>query len=177
MLRRFLAGSVALAALATIGATAGAQATCGNTAASNATCSPAGTTVSATVQRIVFMSITNPAFSLTAPTDLNFTAGGTTTITDDPAQTVVVRANAAWNLQIKGAAWTGTGNNSKAVGDLAWSKDGGGYTAMTTSNAAYATGSATGGLSMTVGYRTAWSLTSDTPGTYNMALTFTLTAP
>jgi hypothetical protein len=115
---------------------------------------------------------------LTAPTNTDFTGGGTATKTDLGAQVVSVRANAAWTLTIRGAAWTGSGNNGKLVADLNWTSTGGGaWNSMTTSAATLASGVATAGTDTTVGYRTAWSLTSDTPGTYTMALTFTITAP
>ena len=131
-----------------------------------------------TVQHVVFISVTNPSFSLTAPTNADFTAGGTTSKTDLGAQVATVRANAPWTLTVRGAAWTGTGNNAKLVGDLDWTSNGGGaWTSMTTSAVTLASGAATGGTDTTVGYQTAWSLTSDTPGTYTMAVTFTITAP
>ena len=154
-----------------------AQATCGATGAAPS-CSPAGTQITTTVQRIVFLSITNPSVSLTAPTNTDFAAGGTTTKTDLGAQVITVRANSAWTLNVQGAAWTGTGNNAKAVGDLEYTKNAGtSWTTMTTSAVALTTGTATAGANTTVGYRTTWALVSDTPGTYTMALTFTLSSP
>lgn len=155
-----------------------AQATCGATAAANASCAPAGTQVSTTVQKIVYISITNPSVALTAPTNLDFTGGGTTTKADLAAQVATIRTNAAWTLTVQGAAWTGSGNNAKLVGDLAWTTNAGAlYTALTTSAVSVTTGAATAAATVTIGYRTAWSLTSDTPGTYTMGLTYTLAAP
>lgn len=178
MLRNLNRSLLAVCVTVGLSASVQAQATCGNTGGAGTNCSPAGTQATTTVQRIVFMSITPAVATLTAPTNADFTAGGTTTKTDLAAQTVTVRANASWSLTIQGASWTGTGNNSKSVGDLKWSTTGGApFTDMTTGTATLATGSATSGSNTTIGYQTAWALASDSPGTYVMALTFTLTAP
>ncbi|HEY5218156.1 MAG TPA: hypothetical protein VIJ16_00030 [Gemmatimonadaceae bacterium] len=175
MFRRLSTIATAALALTAFAGTAQAQATCGNTAASNATCSPAGVTVSTTVQNIVYMSIDVAGVALTAPTDADFTGGGTTTKTDLAKQVITVRANAAWTLTLAGAAWTAP--YVKSVGDLSWTKDGSTWTAMTTSAASVTTGTATGGSTTTIGYKTAWDLSADKPGTYTMALAFTLSAP
>lgn len=177
MSRTIRMAQLALCVTVALSATARAQATCGATAAAPS-CAPAGTQVTTTVQRIVYISITNPAFTLTAPTNTDFTGGGTTQKTDLAAQVVTVRANAAWTLTIQGAAWTGTGNNAKLVADLNWTSNGGAlWNAMTVAAVTLATGAASAGANTTVGYRTDWSLTSDTPGTYTMALTFTVSSP
>lgn len=168
-----------LSAIAVLGlaAPAHAQAACGDTGAT-ASCSLSGVTVTTTVQNIVYMAIDVNNFGLTAPTGADFSGGSTATITDATAQTLTVKANAAWTLTVKGAAWSGTGNNSKAPGDLSWNVNGGGtFTAMTTSAATVLTGSATGSTTAAIGYKTTWNLTTDTPGTYTMALTYTLSAP
>lgn len=177
MLRR-LTHTVLAAGLTTLLATAAqAQATCGASGATPS-CTPTGTQVTGTLQRIVFLSVTNPSFGLTMPTDVDFLAAGSVAKADLGAQVVTVRANATWTLTLQGAAWTGTGNNGKSVGDLEWTKNGGtNWTTMTTSAATLATGAPTAGSGTTVGYRTTWTLTTDTPGTYTMGLTFTLSSP
>ncbi len=178
MSRHLSRTAFAVAATIAFAGAAQAQATCGATAAANASCAPAGTQVSTTVQKIVFISITNPSVALTAPTDADFTGGGTTTKVDAAAQVATIRTNAPWTLTVQGGTWTGSGNNSKAVGDLGWTITGGpGYTAMTTSAVSVTTGAATAATTVTIGYRTAWSLTTDTPGTYTMGLTYTIAAP
>jgi hypothetical protein len=157
-----------------------AQATCGNTLVANATCTPAATNVTTTLNRIVYMSISPASAALTAPTDVDFTGSGTTTKTDLAAHVITVRANSSWNLSIQGAAWTGTGNNSKAIGDLTWSINGnaGPFTPVTNAAVNIVTaGTPTGSTITTIAYKTTWALATDSPGTYSMALTFTLTAP
>ena len=178
MLRRLTTTALALCLTVAAASTAQAQATCGNTGAAGVNCSPTGTFVTGTMQRIIFLSVTSPSFGLTMPTDVNFAGGGTTNMTDLGAQTATVRANAAWTLTAQGAAWTGTGNPSKATGDLSWTINGGGtFTPMTTSAATIGSGTATAGVAIVLGYRTLWALATDAPGTYSQALTFTLTAP
>lgn len=180
MLRSVRNTAIALALTAMYAAAAHAQATCSNTgvAGGPATCTLAGTSVSGTLNRIVFLSLTNPAFGLTMPTDVDFIAAGTVQKVDAGAQVATVRANANWNLTIKGSAWTGTGNTGKAIGDIAWTTDGGvTYTPMTGGNITLAAGAPTLGSNATIGYRTLWSLNTDTPGSYSMALTFVITAP
>lgn len=175
---RLAVAALALVAAVWFAPAAAAQATCGVARTAPTSCEPAGTQITTTVQRMVYLSITSPSFSLTTPTNADFTGGGTTTKTDLGAQVVTVRANAAWTITIRGAAWTGTGNNAKLVTDLNWTSNGGGaWNAMTSSAVSLASGTATAGTGTTVGYRTAWSLTSDRPGTYSMALTFTVSAP
>jgi len=173
--------ATALTLSAAFAAVAQAQAICGNTSATPAgaaTCTLAGTSVTGTLNKIVFVSLTSPAFGLTMPTDLDFVAAGTVQKVDAGAQVATIRANAIWTLTIKGAAWTGSGNNSKTIGDIAWTTNGGGsYTALTAGNVTLASGSPTQAATATIGYRTLWSLDTDTPGTYTMALTFIMTAP
>jgi len=171
--------ATALTLSAAFAAAAQAQATCGATTTSgSSTCTLSGTSVTGTLGKIVYVSLTNPAYGLTMPTDLDFTAAGTVNKVDAAAQVATIRANANWTLTIKGAAWTGTGNNSKTVGDIAWTTNGGGsYTALTTGNVTLSSGSPTQAATATIGYRTTWALDSDSPGTYSMALTFIMTAP
>lgn len=177
MLRRLSNTVLALCLTAAAASMAQAQATCGATGAAGVSCSPTGTFVTGTMQRIVFLSVTNPSFGLTMPTDVNFTVAGTTNMTNLAAQTATVRSNAAWTLTAQGAAWTGTGNNGKATGDLSWTTDAVTFTPMTLAAATIGSGAATAGTPIVLGYRTLWTLASDTPGTYSQALTFTMTAP
>jgi hypothetical protein len=179
MLCRLLPSAAALAfvAAATPGL-AHAQATCGNAAASNASCTPAGVNVTTTVLNIVRLSITPASAALTAPTDVDFAGAGTADVDDLGLHSITVRANATWNLSVTGSAWTGTGNNAKAISDLGWSTTGGApFAAMSGSPTQIATAGATAGTVVDVSYRTAWTLATDTPGTYTMSLTYTVTAP
>ena len=168
---------LAFSATAAFAAAAQAQATCGATGATPS-CAPAGTTVTTTVQRIVYISMAPASAPLTAPDNTDFTGGGTTTKDNLGAQVATIRSNAAWTLTVQGAAWTGSGNNAKAVGDLTWTITGGApFTAMTTSAVSVTAGAVTAAATVTIGYRTAWSLTTDAPGTYTMALIYTMAAP
>jgi hypothetical protein len=177
-LHRLSTAAFALAASVALSPSAQAQATCGTTGAAGVTCAPAATTAATTVSRIIFLSVNPAAAALTAPTDVDFAGGGTTNKTDVAAHVLTVRTNANWTLTVKGAAWTGTGNNAKPISDLAWSKTGAApFTAMTTTAVTVNTGAATASTITTLAYQTAWALVTDTPGTYVMALTFTLTAP
>jgi hypothetical protein len=125
------------------------------------------------------MSVSPASAALTAPTDLDFTGGGTVVKQDLSLQAVTVRANATWSMTMQGSAWTGTGNNAKAIGDLTWSKNGiaGPFAAMTSSAVALNNGGATANAVTTLTFRTTWTLATDTPGTYTMNITFVGTAP
>lgn len=178
MLNKLVRTSIALSVTLGLAVSAQAQATCGNTGAAGVNCAPAGTTATATVQRIVLVSVNPAAAALTAPTNLDFVGGGTTTKVDLAAHVITVKANATWAMTVKGAAWTGTGNNAKLISDLGWSKTGAApFTAMTNAAVALANGTATASNITTLAYQTNWALASDSPGTYVMALTFTITAP
>ena len=175
MLSRLSISTAAAFVMTSLAATAQAQTSCGNTSATTATCSPAGAQVTTTVLKIVRLTVTPASAALTAPTDANFTAGGTADVDDAALHSLLVRANVPWAITVTGSAWTGTGNNAKAIGDLKWTIDGGTtYTSMTNAAVSLTTGSASAGATTTVGYRTHWILTSDGPGTYTMALTFTI---
>lgn len=177
-IHRLSSAALVLAATFAFSASVQAQATCGTTGAAGVNCAPAATTATTTLSRIIFLSVNPAAAALTAPTDVDFVGGGTTTKTDLAAHVLTVRANSAWTMTVKGAAWTGTGNNAKLIGDLGWSKTGAApFTAMTNAAVALAAGGATASTVTTLAYQTAWALVSDTPGTYVMALTFTITAP
>jgi hypothetical protein len=177
MLRKIRNGAIALTLSAGFAVTAHAQAQC-SASGTPATCTLAGTSVSGTMQRIVFLSLTNPAFGLTMPTDVDFAGAGTVQKVDGGAQIATVRSNANWAVTIKGSAWTGTGNTGKAIGDIGWTTDGGAtYTPLTAGNVTFTSGAPTLGTAATLGYRTLWSLNTDTPGSYSMALTFVITAP
>jgi hypothetical protein len=182
MLRRLKHTGLAMMATVAFAATAQAQIACGATgvAGGPASCSVNGS-VTGTMQRIVRLTLTPTNFGLTMPTDVDFAVAGTVQKVDAAAQVALVRANATWSLTIQSAAaWTGTGNTAaKAIGDLEWTSDAGvTYTPISATAANLATAQPkTAGTNVNVGYRTSWSLANDSPGTYSLALTFTLTAP
>lgn len=176
--RRFTIAALSALFVTVVATNAQAQTSCGNTSATTATCSPAGTQVTTTVNKIVRLTVTPASASLTAPTDADFAASGTAAIVDAALHALTVRANVNWAITIQGSAWTGTGNNSKLVGDLEWTSNGGtNYSTMTTSAVALTSGAATAGSSpVNIGYRTTWHIDTDTPGTYTMALTFNISS-
>ena len=97
--------------------------------------------------------------------------------------TLTVQANRAWTVQVKGnsAFWTASAGawTGKPVSDLVWSLTPAGTTkAMSTTSATLTTGSAgSGSPGVSVYMRPVAHWTTDKPGTYSMAVTFTLTTP
>lgn len=174
---RFSHFVVALVAVALTAATSAAQISCGNTNAATASCTPAGTQVTVTVQNIVRLTVTSTSAALTAPTDANFTAGGTTTIDDVDLQELLVRANVDWALTATAGPWDAVNSYTKATGDAAFSITGGApYTAFTGGIQAVTTGTATAGSAIDISYRVTWSLALDEPGSYVLPIAFTISS-
>lgn len=177
--RALLAGIFGVATFVVTGPTqVEAQATCGDTDATSATCSltAGAVTVTAEVDHIVYLSLSNENASLSAPTDADFTVDGDVQLEDLALQTLTVRSNADWDVTIQGAAWTAP--YAKPVGDIEWTVDGGtSWTAMTTSPVALDAGTPTAGDDIEIGYRTLWELADDEAGTYEMELSLAITAP
>jgi hypothetical protein len=138
----------------------------------------ASASVQMTVTPVVNMSISTSTTSLSAFTAAEFTAGRRTGIT---GPTITVKANRAWTVSISGATWTGTGNHSKPVSDLQWSRDNSTYTGLTTSPVqilpSSGNGSPTNGTVQSMFYRWLLHTGTDTPGSYSMVVTYTLSAP
>jgi hypothetical protein len=167
--------SVLVLALLFGGATAGwAQGCLGNP------CSVTNT-ASVTVATVLSLTLSSTTTTLTAPSQSSYDNGFQDNLA---ALTATVKANQGWTLSIKSNAanWSPSGVGARAAkpaGDLQWSTSGGApFTALTTSNAGLST-SASGTASdiSTVSYRTLWDYTLDTPGTYSLAVVFTVTAP
>ena len=79
-------------------------------------------------------------------------------------------------MTIGSTGWSGPVGNTKVVGDLAWSVDGGtSYNAMTASASFFAAGRGTRNLDIM--WATNWRLDTDLPGAYSMPVVFTLAAP
>lgn len=165
-----------IAAATLLGASSlAAQATCGATSAGTATCSPTGTNVTVTVNRIVRIVVTPTSAALTAPTDVDFTAGGTTTTDDINLQALLVRANVNWSLTATASAWTAP--YAKPISDAAFSTTGGApFTAFTGSAQTLSTGTATAGTTVNMSYRVNWALATDVPGTYTLPVAFTISS-
>ena len=144
-----------------------------------------GTTLSMTVPSIMELTLGGIAVSLNKPEGIaDFDASGkVTTTTTGPS--VDVRSNRAFKVQISSAAnFSHTpvnlgGTYTKPAAELAWSVDGGNSsTPMTISPTTIGSGSATNASdTQTVTYLTSYDITKDKPGTYSLAVTFTLVAP
>ena len=144
-----------------------------------------GTTLSMTVPSIMKLTLGGTAVTLDAPASIaDFSeAGKDTTVTTGP--TFSVRSNRSYRVQISADAATfshtaqsGAATYAKPISNLRWAVDGGGYTAITTTPANIGSGSAVNGsANKTVSYQTAYDITLDQPGAYSLGVTFTLVAP
>jgi len=163
---------VGLAALLGLAVTSQASAQSCNIAV--ASCSVA-TSVSAVVPTIAKLTLSTVSTTLNGPVDNLLDSIAVNTV--GPSATV--KANVGWHLQISSAAnWTGTGSaGSKLIGDFAWATSvAGTYNAVTTT-AADIVSSATGSkTTQPMFYAVMWR-TSDAPGNYSLAVTYTLTTP
>lgn len=169
-----------LATVVTFGATpAFAQCTASGAPAN---CGVPGS-VSMTAGRVVRLQMSAGSTSLTAPTPADFDAGFNAT----SGPTLTVSANAPWTLHIRAAAanWTATNTSpgapawaAKPAANLKWSTAANGsFTALSTSDVTLVTGSATATDATTLYFQTLYAWTSDTPGSYSMAIVLTLTSP
>ena len=176
-MRKALLLSVLGLALTAAAAPLAAQATC---SATTSTPCNLTNTVSGTVNDMVQLTINTTTTPLADFTLAEFNAGKRTAITGPQ---LTVNANRAWRVSIKGAAFTGTGNNAKPVAELRWKDDvdNTSYGALTTSAVAFfpgaGNGSATNSIVRNIGYEWLLSFATDTPGTYSQVVTFTLSAP
>lgn len=142
----------------------------------------------------------NVTTSITIPVILRLTvSSATTTVTVNQAvydagfttttgPTVTVKANQAWRVQISSAStlWTAANTDpgapartTKPLSDLQWRNvtAGGTFAAMTGTATNLFTGSATGGSSAVVEFKTFWSYLLDTPGAYSVPVTITVISP
>ena len=179
MRKGLLLSALGLALTAAAGPLA-AQATCSATNPSPAGDCSLTNTVSGTVNDMVQLTISTTTTPLAAFTLAEFNAGKRTGIVGPD---LTVNANRAWRVSIKGAAFTGTGNTAKPVGELRWKDnvDNLSYAGLTTSAVPFfpgaGNGSATNSIVRSIGYEWLLSFATDTPGTYSQVVTFTLSAP
>jgi len=163
---------VGLAALLGLAVTSQASAQSCNIAV--ASCSVA-TTVTATVPTIAKLTLSSVSTALNGPVDILLDSIAVNTT--GPSATV--KANVGWHLQISSAAnWTGTGSaGSKLIGDFSWATSvAGSYNSVTTTAADIATSGTGSKTTQPMFYAVMWR-TSDAPGSYNLAVTYTLTTP
>ena len=139
--------------------------------------------VSMTAGRVVRLQMGAGSTALTAPTTSDFDAGFNSTT----GPTLTVSANAGWTLHIRAASalWTATNTSpgaparaNKPASDLQWSlASGGGFAALTTTDANLISGTATANTAATLYFQTLYNWTLDTPGNYSLSIVLTLTSP
>ncbi len=129
-------------------------------------------TVSLTLGKYARLSIDNATTTLVTPAASDFgTAGGVNTT----GPTLTVSSNAPWTLTAStAAAWTGSGNNSKPVTDIKAKAGAGSLTAFPF---AAGTGTAVAGTTIGMTYNTIYNFVTDTPGSYSLVVSYTLSAP
>ena len=165
-----------------VGATQANAQCSGNAGSCNTT-----NTASVTVGALVKLGMSSATTTLTNPTADQVDAGSSI---DNAGPTFTVKANRSWTLKIKAQPavagfWDYVGSNSgqKPIGDRAWATSSGGtYTAITASDATFASGaSASNGTAAAAFFRVSWlndfTSAGNAPGTYSLPIVFTLTAP
>lgn len=178
-----LKGACSLAVLfllAADSAALGAQGTCQVNGV--ATCNVGGTAtygISVTVTPAIRLTVSSSTVTIPAPDDASYIA----TFTTGSAIAYNIRANSAWTLSISSSAtfWTAApaeARQDKPTSDLQWSTTiGGTYADVSGTLATVNSGTATANLfaSVFVRAKLAWLL--DRPGTYQIPVVFTITAP
>lgn len=134
-------------------------------------------TVSASVPYVARLTLSQAATTLTAPSAADF---GGTGVVDAAAINIDVKANSAYTITAAAATanFSGPSGATKPAGSLAFTTNASTYTALSTTGATVGTGAAaTASTTYTIGYRTAYNWTVDAPGSYSLAVNYTLTAP
>ena len=167
---RIIAASLMLAAAST----AQAQQTtyCDGASAFDANCKVTNT-VSATVGFAARLMLNNTSTTLTAPTAANF--GTSAGVTNANALTIAVSSNVEYTLTASAATTNFSGGSgNKPATDLKISVDGGSFGSI---GQIGTEGAATASTVYTIGYNTIYNWLIDTPGTYTLAINYTLTSP
>ena len=148
----------------------------------NGTCTVA-TSTTLTIGRVVQLTLSSVATPLTAPTLADYDAG----FVANTGPTATVQSNGPWRLQITATAATWTAANTepgvaaranKPASDLTWSTAvGGPFAGLTVTPVDAVTAGATSSNVTSFFYRTLYSWTVDTPGSYSLIVRFTITAP
>ena len=142
-------------------------------------------TASATVNALVKLGMSGTITTLSSPTADQVEFGATLA---DAGPTFTIKANRSWNLNIRTsnpASWTylGTLGGSKPISDLTWSNAvAGTYVGIGTTDALFLSGvAATNGTAAQAFFKTIWAAgftqPSNAPGTYSLAIVFSLSAP
>ena len=133
-------------------------------------------TVSAAVPSVARMSITGPNTTiLTAPLAADFGTAGSGNLVTTAGPTITVSSNVAHTVTASSpSSWTGPVSSSKPATDLQIKVNALSFAAIgPLSGSTPATNLAT--YALTFGNKYNWTV--DIPGTYTLALTFTLTSP
>ncbi len=146
-------------------------------------------TVTSTVPQVLSLGIDTNSVSIPfLASDYNASTGAATK-TVSGANTLSVTSNKNWTVSLKAntAAFAfvpsaGDTDPSKPAGNLSYKlSTGGTFTAITTSNVSVKTGNkggtATSGNTFIMDYQLTSNLSQDPPGTYTLAIVYTLTAP
>lgn len=146
-------------------------------------------TVTSTVPQVLTLGIDTNAISMNfLASDYNASTGAATK-TLSSGNTLSVTTNKGWTVSLKAntAAFSfvpsgGDSDPSKPCGNLSYKLSSGStYTAITTSNVAVKSGSrggsSTSGNSFAMDYQLTSNLSTDPPGTYTLAIVYTLTTP
>lgn len=168
---------VALAGIACTAALASpAAAQCTVAGLTGATCVQ-NRTITATVLRTVRVTITPTVTTLTSPTDADFNLG----FSASSGPTIQVKANRTWQVTVRSAAatWTGTlgARTNKPLADLLRGPSiTGGWTAVSATDAVFATGGATDATIAPIFYRVNWFFALDRPGVYTISIQYTISS-
>jgi len=146
-------------------------------------------TVTSTVPQVLNLGIDTNAISMNfIASDYNASTGAATK-TLSSGNTLSVTTNKGWTVSLKAntAAFSfvpsaGDTDPSKPCGNLSYKlSSGSSYSAITTSNVAVKSGSrggsSTAGNSFAMDYQLTSNLSTDPPGTYTLAIVYTLTTP
>lgn len=170
-----------LAAMVCCATAVEAQGSCSRSGAGNCSTSASnGNVTEGTIARAVQAVITAGSTASVTATSAAYNTG----YAEFQGATITVRANKAWNLTISTSAstWTNSGTGSRATkpaADLLWAtSQAGTYTALSATATTVTSGAAaTAGTTVNLWHRAKLSWTADTPGTYTLPVTVTLTAP
>lgn len=163
--------------LGTTMAQAQTLANCTGDAAAHAAGCVVSNTVSSAVPFVARMTLSSATTTLTAPQAADF--GTTAGVLTPSALTLTVNANAAYKITAQAAqANFSGGSTNKPAGDLTYNVNGSStYLTLDVASTLISTTAATAATVYTIGYKTLYNWTVDTPGTYTLPLNYTLTSP
>lgn len=147
-------------------------------AAGGGNCS-VNTTAALTIGTVATLSLSSITTVLTPPTDTDYALG----FVRSTGPSATIKANSTWTLQISatGTFWTASAGAwaTKPIGQLQWSTTAltGPFTPVTNTGATIKSGSATASSAVSVFYQTLYAYSTDLPGNYSVAVTFTLVSP